>query len=707
MKTKYNITLLLICILMCSTTTTLAAINYNNFLTDSDNDGVDNAIDQCPNTALGETVDANGCSSSQLAGVVTFSDVYFTNLEKAENNGYILSTRPESYDPTNFGRVTRLDNSYNPSGLSHKIPNYGSSPNTTYCIPLNIPGNTIALRIMDLDGNNFIATSNTCRTYQEERIIALLKYNNQQTDYVARKEIFASDYVDFKRIGNINYALIGLDRVNGITYDGSFDYSFTYDNNIPGIQTVLMAFDDNLNELWHVKFDNPNLQAGSGFFYGTVPVSLTKLSNNNLLIQLNSVSEVLINGQSYGAYDGLSNSFYFQFDPVTQTVIGNVYTAPNTVLPMYEDPYNPLTFYISYTENTNSQAPPYLITTLEKLDSNFNVLESITSNDVLGHLQSARPHQIYFTSDDLILCNRPTTVSGYTDKTRFYYFDRDLEFKYKTGYEHNVLGYDSNDDSKSNHKFLEYKNNKVVNVQSYSDVVLNTSFQPKVNNINLPLNNGGINTLIYGEDLPFLQSSKTMIVATGDAIDVKNYQKPDGQGNYTSTESHISYLIFPDNHDFNQYETFDFYGDTNYDEIPLTWLQIPFNWTLSYVPVFEIDNNNGLKFFQVYCHKTGSGPPASATETTRLKVYMVKSSFLNVEDFQNNQVQIYPNPTTDFINIKTNDPITTAELYNLHGQKVNASFSNNTVDVQNIASGIYFLKLKTSKGEISKKIIKN
>lgn len=80
---------------------------------------------------------------------------------------------------------------------------------------------------------------------------------------------------------------------------------------------------------------------------------------------------------------------------------------------------------------------------------------------------------------------------------------------------------------------------------------------------------------------------------------------------------------------------------------------------------------------------------------------------LNIDDFVLDNLKIYPNPTTDFINIKTNEPITTAELYNLHGQKVNASFSNNTVDVQNIASGIYFLKLKTSKGEISKKIIKN
>ncbi len=35
---------------------------------DDDNDGVTNDIDQCPNTPAGETVDANGCSQSQIDG---------------------------------------------------------------------------------------------------------------------------------------------------------------------------------------------------------------------------------------------------------------------------------------------------------------------------------------------------------------------------------------------------------------------------------------------------------------------------------------------------------------------------------------------------------------------------------------------------------------------------------------------------------------
>src|SRR5262249_10621028 len=34
---------------------------------DDDNDGIDNCVDQCPNTPVGEPVKAGGCSCSQLA----------------------------------------------------------------------------------------------------------------------------------------------------------------------------------------------------------------------------------------------------------------------------------------------------------------------------------------------------------------------------------------------------------------------------------------------------------------------------------------------------------------------------------------------------------------------------------------------------------------------------------------------------------------
>lgn len=122
------------------------------------------------------------------------------------------------------------------------------------------------------------------------------------------------------------------------------------------------------------------------------------------------------------------------------------------------------------------------------------------------------------------------------------------------------------------------------------------------------------------------------------------------------------------------------------------------------------DNNSLLDFCGIQTYVTNYSNVFEVTgngyNPTQQDVINNNCSTLSIESFQNNQVQIYPNPTTDFINIKTNDPITKVELYSLQGQKVNASFSNNTVDVQDIASGVYFLKIKTTKGELVKKIIK-
>jgi hypothetical protein len=83
-----------------------------------------------------------------------------------------------------------------------------------------------------------------------------------------------------------------------------------------------------------------------------------------------------------------------------------------------------------------------------------------------------------------------------------------------------------------------------------------------------------------------------------------------------------------------------------------------------------------------------------------------RSSTLSNNEFKRIDIRIYPNPTTDFIKIETNGFVRRAELFNLQGQKVNTSFSNNKVDVQNIASGVYFLKLQTNKGEVTKKVVK-
>jgi len=73
----------------------------------------------------------------------------------------------------------------------------------------------------------------------------------------------------------------------------------------------------------------------------------------------------------------------------------------------------------------------------------------------------------------------------------------------------------------------------------------------------------------------------------------------------------------------------------------------------------------------------------------------------------NNQVDIYPNPATNFINI-TGDRVSTVKMYNNIGQLILTQHNTNTINVSALQNGIYLLTIESSTGNmIQKKIIKN
>lgn len=68
-------------------------------------------------------------------------------------------------------------------------------------------------------------------------------------------------------------------------------------------------------------------------------------------------------------------------------------------------------------------------------------------------------------------------------------------------------------------------------------------------------------------------------------------------------------------------------------------------------------------------------------------------------------VQVFPNPTTGIINIKT-EKITKIEVYNLLGELILESNSEK-IDIGDHSSGIYYIKIFNDKEIATKKIIKN
>jgi uncharacterized protein (DUF1501 family) len=88
------------------------------------------------------------------------------------------------------------------------------------------------------------------------------------------------------------------------------------------------------------------------------------------------------------------------------------------------------------------------------------------------------------------------------------------------------------------------------------------------------------------------------------------------------------------------------------------------------------------------------------------------NTLLSTNDFTNrNDIVVYPNPTIETININSiNNSINVVSVYSLDGKLVatyrNPMTSDNySINVQNLAIGIYTLKVETNNGSFTKKII--
>lgn len=71
-----------------------------------------------------------------------------------------------------------------------------------------------------------------------------------------------------------------------------------------------------------------------------------------------------------------------------------------------------------------------------------------------------------------------------------------------------------------------------------------------------------------------------------------------------------------------------------------------------------------------------------------------------------NQIQLYPNPTSDYVTIK-GEKVIAATAFSINGQAVPVNYSNNKIDLFNLNKGLYYIAIQTAKGTFVKKVIKH
>jgi hypothetical protein len=79
----------------------------------------------------------------------------------------------------------------------------------------------------------------------------------------------------------------------------------------------------------------------------------------------------------------------------------------------------------------------------------------------------------------------------------------------------------------------------------------------------------------------------------------------------------------------------------------------------------------------------------------------------NIDDVQkSNSIEIFPNPSNEFFQIKSNSPILSVEITDLLGKLINKIECNSTeIVIDKMVNGQFFLKIKTVDGTVNEKII--
>lgn len=83
-----------------------------------------------------------------------------------------------------------------------------------------------------------------------------------------------------------------------------------------------------------------------------------------------------------------------------------------------------------------------------------------------------------------------------------------------------------------------------------------------------------------------------------------------------------------------------------------------------------------------------------------------------IQDYLEHNLTLYPNPAIDMVSVSTTDAairITGVEVYNVYGQLLNAIVSEESpmhINVCGLADGMYFVRVKTDSGVVTKSFVK-
>jgi len=188
---------------------------------------------------------------------------------------------------------------------------------------------------------------------------------------------------------------------------------------------------------------------------------------------------------------------------------------------------------------------------------------------------------------------------------------------------------------------------------------------------------------------------------------------PVAASSITGTEATLNGSVLPDNYTTNvkfEYGLTNTYGTT----VNATPNSFPAKTSLDFFPVAATITGlaiNTTYHYRVRTETISPNPPAGSILRTHVGPDSTfTTTSLGTIDFHEDLFEVFPNPTTSIINIKTKTglELDRINIYNIEGRLVYYQDANiNNVNLQNLSSGTYFIQAFSGDKIVTKKIIKN
>jgi len=155
--------------------------------------------------------------------------------------------------------------------------------------------------------------------------------------------------------------------------------------------------------------------------------------------------------------------------------------------------------------------------------------------------------------------------------------------------------------------------------------------------------------------------------------------------------------------DFTTYNIFKNTNGTGYELLT----SLSFNNTTYNDTTANVVDNFYEYYISIEVASCGSDPLLPFSLRSNLELVNPNLSITNT-NWLNQEIQIYPNPTSDYINISfTNQiEITTVSIYNALGQLVFDTNKFENIYISELSAGLYYLSIDTNKGVVKKTMIR-